>query len=202
MAGGLGWASGDLGFVGGGEGRRLQASGNPSVNSLGNTILTTLLAVIAITSLQALAVWYWRNRANKNYSPGVMGVGGQGTFSPWPKFLVWPSPLLFVLLMFAKGLTQGSVTCIVDSTSGGGGTFLGLVVLFLTVGLYVFLVVDMIRFRKRTKVCLERLEVMFTLCIPLSAMKYTLRCNAYACSRGSRGSLLARLAAHVACCYY
>ena len=66
------------------------------------------LAMLATRSLQAACVWYWRNRANKNYSPGVMGVGAQGTFSPWPKFLVWPSPLLFVLLMFVKGARSSS----------------------------------------------------------------------------------------------
>ena len=53
--------------------------------------------------------------------------------------------------MFVKGLTQGATKCIADPSTDGGGTVLGVVVLLATVGLYVGLVVDMIRFRRRTR---------------------------------------------------
>ena len=88
---------------------------------------------------------YWKKRANRNYSAGVLGVGAKGTFSPFPKFLVWPSPLLFVLQMFMKGLTQQSMACI---ASGDSAAF-GVIMLLLTVGTYVGLVVDLIFFRRR-----------------------------------------------------
>ena len=56
-----------------------------------------------------------------------------------------PSPLIFFLLMFMKGLTQNSVACLV---SGGAGAAFGAIVLVLTLGFYGLLVFDMIRFRR------------------------------------------------------
>ena len=145
VAGGMGWASGELGFTGGSRRRRLQAAAPSPATKLTNTLLTCAIAILIVVLMQVLAVLYWKKRANRNYSGGVLGVGASGTFSPFPKFLVWPSPLLFVLQMFMKGLTQQSMACI---ASGDSAAF-GVIMLLLTVGTYIGLVVDLIFFRRR-----------------------------------------------------
>ena len=71
VAGGLGWASGDFGLIGGGEGSRRRLDGNTApptyLYKLYNQLLTTLIAVSAVVLMEALAVVYWRHRANRHY---------------------------------------------------------------------------------------------------------------------------------------
>ena len=91
VAGGLGWASGELSFVSSAASRRRRLQGKEASEreveeeeeegdddgflatwpveliKLCNQLITTGITVFGIVLMQLIAVWYWRHRANRTF---------------------------------------------------------------------------------------------------------------------------------------
>lgn len=94
------------------------------VRVLLNTIMTFIIAIGLTIMLHLLMVSIWRHWVNRRYYRwrlAMFGVGASSSsqrkwkgrvpkFFPYPKSLLWPTPLLFTTFAFASGITSTSVT--------------------------------------------------------------------------------------------
>jgi len=136
VANSLGWMLGDVPFIQPSIGytRRLSLAENstaahpamPSeLASLLNTLATCLLAAACSVAIYYLLVVYWRRRMNRSYyrerqegnvqsglaedATGAQKAQKPAMFIPFPKSLMWPTPLFFTGCIFVTGLTRSSV---------------------------------------------------------------------------------------------
>ena len=114
VAGSMRWASGDLGIVtNGGVGRRRRLDDGTTMPvemvSLLNILITCFVAVALVMLAQLLLVQMWRKWVNRKYYRMKGTVKGTIGFVPFPKSLVWPNALFFVVCVFGFGLTRASV---------------------------------------------------------------------------------------------
>ena len=133
--------------------RQLASAGNTTQHDLPtemvdllNILLTALLAVALTLVVQAVLVQLWRRCVNRKY------YRRGGKFRPWPKSLVWPTPLFFSCCIFITGLTRASVALLVSAPDpevcGLSCQILPIVVICFLIGFVVLSVMVMIAFHK------------------------------------------------------
>lgn len=138
---------------------------SPELTALINLILTAALALGLAALLQLALVLVWRHCLNRRYYHKTVRVAPQSActwglqtshqrtkrppkFFPFPKSLVWPTPLLFASGVFITGLTRASVrviaACVIQGAwKSNPHTRAGVVVASATLGFVIASIMSM-----------------------------------------------------------
>jgi len=93
--------------------RHLQVLLTPECARLLNTIFSAALGFVLMCCLHCFLVCLWRYVVNRRYYQKR-----RTKFFPYPKSLVWPTPLFFICCVFVTGLTRSSVRLIAMHITG------------------------------------------------------------------------------------
>jgi hypothetical protein len=166
----LSWATGEVSFMSGDSAALRRLSEGSSMPqeclSLINLLITTAVGLGVAFAFQYMLVLLWRHHVNRRYyralrrKVDVQWVGGVAVkakrrrlprFFPFPKSLVWPTPLFFTSCIFLTGLTRASVRLLASWPSGtGAGCIIAAILCLLASGSFViYALVDTIRFRRQ-----------------------------------------------------
>ncbi len=119
-----------------------------------NILITTGSALVLTLLVQLGLVLTWRHRCNRRFYEERARKGSSGgttNFVPFPKSLVWPNALFFVVCIFGFGLTRASVRLLAAQPAGcdGGCLALPAVVLALLLLIVGIAALDVLRFYAR-----------------------------------------------------
>ena len=112
----------------------------PECISLINLLLTGCLAIVLTVLLQLILVLLWRKLVNRRYYKWTRRVVPDHEqdqdpatpqsktrvppkFIPFPRSLVWPTPLVFICCIFLTGLTRASVRVLATIEPAAWGSF-------------------------------------------------------------------------------
>ena len=144
----------------------------PECTTMVNIMITGGLAIVLTLLLQLILVAAWRHLVNRRYYRSIRRVApdnahnqmnpaapqsNQGLatkFFPFPKSLVWPTPLVFICCIFLTGLTRASVRVLATVESGAWSSITGcmlaaLATLTILAALVLFTVWDLWIFYRR-----------------------------------------------------
>ena len=133
-----------------------------------NTMTTCACAIALTFVFQFGLVLAWRGCVNRRYYRHMRAVSAKAAegapppkvpkFFPYPKSLIWPTPLYFSSCIFVTGLTRNSVKTLSSLPHEGCGALcvtLPIAVLVLLVSFLAFVVVDLAALRRRHKVAIK-----------------------------------------------
>ena len=135
MANQMGWISGEISYLhetSAAPARRHLAESPAQLDRLFNVWISAAIAIAATFFIQGFLVFLWRHKLNRRWyrkqqlvSPDAADTSSTAReptakFIPFPKSLVWPSPLLFACSLFVTGLTRAATGLLASAPPGCG----------------------------------------------------------------------------------
>ena len=164
VADSLSWASGDVPFLSSPPHRRLQMLANATLSdgsarpaeltSLLNLLITASIGLFISLMIELFLVFLWRCCLNRRYyreqdSPTTDKQPAK--FFPFPKSLMWPTPLFFAFFACATGLTRASTLLLAANPPNCGSVchLLPIIVLAVLVSIIVLILLHLASFYRK-----------------------------------------------------